>query len=393
MPSQQDVSSKLGNERRIALVVGNSRYRHASELANPVNDAEAVATVLARLGFDVIKELDLELHKMGDVLAAFGAKLRSKPDVSLLFYAGHGLQVNGLNYLVPVDAEIEAPEHLNVRAIRFNDIFDPMTQGAGASLIFLDACRDNPFTRNLARSLGETARGSIRGGLAEVEKVAGSFIAYATAPDTVAFDGDAFNSPFTAALLEHIETPGLSVSDMMIDVRNYVLAKTKGRQEPWDQSSLRARFCFVPKMEQPRVKEAAKRELSHAASEWAAIENTSSLAVLARFKERYPDPTWSEYANIRMEELRDTDQKRRNPRNFARSLAGTVALVMILLLVTLSVGMVFYRNLEGLSWIDAFRSSIMSLSLQGPVQEPQTEAGRLFQGVLHFIVFCCSWRS
>ena len=113
-----------------------------------------------------------------------------------------------------------------------------MAEEAGASLIFLDACRDIPFTRNLARSLGEGARSaSIRGGLARVEKVAGTFIAYATAPDTVAFDGKGKNSPFTAALLKHIETPGLSVADMMIDVRNSVLAETGNLYEDHSAAS------------------------------------------------------------------------------------------------------------------------------------------------------------
>lgn len=335
MPFQsgsQSTDVSQSRERRVALVIGNSRYRHAPELANPVNDAEAMAAVLAHLGFDVVTELDLELHKMGDVQAAFGAKLRSKPDIALCFYAGHALQVKGLNYLVPTDGQIEVPEHLNFRAIRFNDIFDPMTEGASASLIFLDACRDNPFTRNLARSLGETARGSIRGGLAKVEKVAGSFIAYATAPDEVAFDGEGEHSPFTAALLKHIETPGLSVSDMMIDVRNAVLAETQGRQEPWDQSSLRARFCFVPKIEEPKTDEPAKRlQLTPSADEWAAVQNTTSLAVLASFKERYPDQPWSEYADIRMKELREADEKRRKAGPPAG--AGIIAALFIALVL------------------------------------------------------------
>ena len=286
LPSEQEIASKLGSERRIALVIGNGRYRHASELANPVNDAEAMAAVLARLGFDVVREQNIELDRIGEMQAAFEAKLSSKPDVALLFYAGHGLQVRGLNYLVRIDVQIEVPAHLKSRAIRFNDIPEPMTEGAGASLIFLDACRDNPFTRNLARSLGDTARGSVRGGLAKIEKVAGTFIAYATAPDEVAYDGKGLHSPFTAALLKHIETPGFSVADMMIDVRNSVLAETQGRQEPWDQSSLRAKFCFVPKIEESRIEEGAKRlELSPSADEWAAVQNTTSLAVFGRFRE------------------------------------------------------------------------------------------------------------
>jgi len=314
--------ASASHERRVALVIGNTAYRHSSELANPVNDAEAIAAVLGRLGFDVVKGLNLDLRKMGDVQEAFEEKLRSKPDIALLYYPGHGLQVKGFNYLVPIDAQIDAPAHLSTRAVRFNDIFDPMAEEAGASLIFLDACRDNPFTRNLARSLGEGARStSIRGGLARVEKVAGTFIAYATAPDTLAFDGKGANSPFTAALLKHIETPGLSVADVMIDVRNSVLEETKGRQEPWDQSSLRARFCFVPKIKEPKTEEPVKPllqkpvkqpQISPSANEWFAIQHTTSLAVLARFKEHHPEPPWCDYADARADELRAANEARRN---------------------------------------------------------------------------------
>jgi formylglycine-generating enzyme required for sulfatase activity len=294
-----------GGERRVALVIGNGRYTHAAALDNPARDAEAIAAVLAKVGFDVVKGLDLDLHRIGDVQSAFEDKLRGKPDVALLFYAGHGLQVEGRNYLVPIDAEITTKSHLATRALLFNDLLDDMARDAAASLIFLDACRDNPFTRNLARSMGDAARyAGVRGGLARIEKVAGTFIAYATAPDQVAFDGKGANSPFTSALLAHIETPGLSVGDLMIDVRNEVLAETSGRQEPWDQSSLRARFYFVPpEPEKPRPG-------SDAAMEWAAIQGTTSLAVLAKYQERHPDPPWFDYAEARADELRAADAAR-----------------------------------------------------------------------------------
>lgn len=285
-------SGPRSGERRVALVVGNGAYAHAEALRNPVNDAEAMAAVLSRLGFDVVKGIDVDLRGIGDLQAVFEDKLRGQPDVALLFYAGHGLQVAGRNYLIPVDAEITQRAHLASRALLFNDLLDDMASQAQASLIFVDACRDNPFTRNLARSMGDTARyAGVRGGLARIEKVAGTFIAYATAPDTVAYDGTGANSPFTGALLEHIETPGLSVGDLMIDVRNKVLAETNERQEPWDQSSLRARFYFVPGVEEtpPPIEPG----LSGAAEEWAAIQNTDSLAVLAAFQERHPDPPWS----------------------------------------------------------------------------------------------------
>ncbi len=272
-----------------------------------------MAAQLNKLGFDVVQGLDRELQQIGDVQAEFEDKLRTKPEVALLFYAGHGLQVDGRNYLIPIDAEITQKAHLASRAVLFNYILGEMADNASASLIFLDACRDNPFTRNLARSLGESARyAGVRGGLARIEKVAGTFIAYATAPDQVAFDGKGQNSPFTSALLQHIETPGLSVGDLMIDVRNKVLAETNGRQEPWDQSSLRARFYFVP------PEQAKPSAVSEAASEWAAIQGTISLAVLAAFQERHPDPPWSTYAEARANEVRAADAARQEAEEVER---------------------------------------------------------------------------
>ncbi len=294
---------------RVALVIGNGAYSHAMTLDNAANDAEAMALLLNRLDFEVVKGINLDQRAMGDVQATFETALRAKPDVALLFYAGHGLQVRGKNYLIPIDAEITEMAHLASRALLFNDVLEPMSEEAGASLIFLDACRDSPFTRNLARTLGEVARSQdVRGGLARVDKVAGTFIAYATAPDRVAFDGKGKNSPFTGALLKHIETPGLSVGDMMIDVRNSVLEETGGRQEPWDQSSLRSRFYFVAAAPQlPTI----PNKMLEAAAEWSAIRETESLATLAIFRGRFPEPPWSTYADIRVAELREMDEVRR----------------------------------------------------------------------------------
>jgi N-acetylmuramoyl-L-alanine amidase len=308
--------SRIG-EHRVALVIGNAHYAHASALSNPVNDAEAMTTVLTRLGFEVFTGLDLNLRTIGDVQGEFENILLENPDVALLFYAGHGLQVDGKNYLIPIDAEITQKAHLASRALLFDDLLDPMAAHASTSIIFLDACRDNPFARNLLRTLDLSisrkpgdpmpTTGPIRGGLARIEKVAGTFIAYATAPDTVAYDGKGPNSPFTGALLKHIEAPGISISDMMIDVRNSVLAETHGRQEPWDQSSLRTRFCFAPKIEPPPL----ATKMMEAAAEWGAIQHTASLSILLHYRERYQDSPWAEYADMRIAELRLADEARR----------------------------------------------------------------------------------
>jgi formylglycine-generating enzyme required for sulfatase activity len=232
-------------KRRVALVIGNGAYKHAGPLANPRNDANAMIAALTRVGFDARSGLDLGRDAMEDRLGDFEATITGAR-TALLFYAGHGLQVKGQNYLVPVDADIRQEVHLKRRAFALDDILEIMARRAQNSLIFLDACRDNPFARSLLAGLpeAEQKRYMARSGLAEMKAWGGSFIAFATAPNNVALDGRGANSPFTEALLAHLETPGQSVSDMMIEVRRQVLKATSNRQEPWDQSALRERFCF-----------------------------------------------------------------------------------------------------------------------------------------------------
>jgi formylglycine-generating enzyme required for sulfatase activity len=249
-------NSKQDGKRRIALVIGNGAYKHAGKLTNPSNDARAMAAALTRLGFTVHRGLDLGRDRMEDQLGEFEAVINGA-DAALLFYAGHGLQVKGQNYLVPVDADIRQETHLKRRAFALDDILEIMAVRARNSLIFLDACRDNPFARSLLAGLpeAEQKRYVIRSGLAEVKAQGGSYIAFATAPNNVALDGAGSNSPFTEALLAHIETPDQFVGVMMIDVRRQVLKATGNRQEPWCQSALREPFCFnavePPKVEPP----------------------------------------------------------------------------------------------------------------------------------------------
>ncbi len=253
-----------GSERRVALVIGNSAYPTAP-LKNPRNDAQAFAAKLRAVhpAFDVTVALDAGRDAMENALYAFEDKL-GDCDTGLLFFAGHGLQVKGLNYLMPVDADIRQESHLQRRAFSLNEVLAIMGRRVRtSSLVFLDACRDNPFARSLVVGLSGEERGRfmVRSGLAEVRTATGAFVAFATAPDNVAFDGIGLNSPFTAALIAHLEAPDLSINDMMIAVRQNVLKVTGGKQEPWDQSSLRRRFCFNVLPAQP-IGEAASSKSS-----------------------------------------------------------------------------------------------------------------------------------
>jgi uncharacterized caspase-like protein len=223
-------AAALAAERRVALVVGNSGYEHTTTLRNPKNDAEAMAARLEKLGFEVFGGTDLDRRKLVESLIRFG-RAAEQADVALFFYAGHGLQVNGQNYLVPVDAMVEFEAEIDISLVSLSQIMQQLERGSRTNLVFLDACRDNPFAKEMARSMNRAAV-SLSRGLGRIQSGSGTFIAFATQPDAVASDGSGANSPFTAALLKHIEKPGQSISDLMIEVRNDVMAETGGKQVP-----------------------------------------------------------------------------------------------------------------------------------------------------------------
>jgi hypothetical protein len=222
---------------RVAIVIGNSGYQSArlEHLPNAANDATRLAESLKRLNFDVLTGIDLSTDGFDRVLGEAEAKLATASAV-LIFYAGHGVQLDGENYLLPVDApEPDSVEKLKAGAVRLNDVIARFASRHRQTFVFLDACRNNP--------LGSGANTS--NGLAQVEVGENTFVAFATQPGNVTADGVGNNSPFTAALLKSIEIPGLSISDMMIRVRNETEALTLGRQVPWDQSNLREQFYFT----------------------------------------------------------------------------------------------------------------------------------------------------
>ena len=238
---------------RVALVIGNAAYEHTVPLRNPGNDASDVARALDELDFEVIHGQDLDKDGFSDMLREF-ARTAQGADVSLFFYAGHGLQVDGKNYLVPVDAKLVEEVDLQIEAFELDDFMHQMR--GSTNLVFLDACRDNPLVRDLARSMGASRSTAIGRGLSRVESGSGTLIAYATQPGNTANDGGGRNSPFTGALLAHIETPGLSVNDLLTTMTDMVITSTHGSQQPWTHSSLRKPFYFKPAAS-PRVSPSA----------------------------------------------------------------------------------------------------------------------------------------
>ncbi|MFA6139238.1 MAG: caspase domain-containing protein, partial [Hyphomicrobium sp.] len=233
-------------EKRVALVVGNAAYKETAKLANPVNDANEIAAALKASGFDVILGLDVDKREFDTKVRNF-AHLVENADVAIFFYAGHGLQVAGRNYLIPVDASLQNERDLDFDAQSLDFILKQMelNRADKTNIVFLDACRDNPFSRNLARSMG-TRSTTIGKGLAQVDTGVGTFIAYSTQPGNVALDGTGKNSPFTMALAKHVRAEGRDITSVMIDTRKDVLAATGGKQVPWDHSALTGEFYFHP---------------------------------------------------------------------------------------------------------------------------------------------------
>jgi TPR repeat protein len=222
-------------ETRVALVIGNSDYETVSSLDNPRNDAVDMSIALEGLGFEVMLEIDATQARFAELIEEFGARAELA-DVVMLFYAGHGFQVSGRNYLVPTDAAISSIDDLADQTLGLDQLLRAMERSQGVKLVYLDACRDNPFD-------GVTD-GRVGDGLAQVGTEANFLFSYATQPDNVAFDGTGRNSFFTEAMLHHLYTPGQDVAQMMIGVRRDVLAATGGRQIPWENSSLTRSFQF-----------------------------------------------------------------------------------------------------------------------------------------------------
>ena len=228
------MSASASAASRVALVVGNSAYKSGAVLDNPANDAADIGAALDKIGFEVIVAQNVTRETFVKDVRAFSERAQGA-EIAFLFYAGHGLQMNGDNYLLPVDAKIEGPGDVRFNTISMADIQQEMEGGARTNIIVLDACRNNPFVVKVTK--GERAVAAQ--GLGRVDAAGeGSLIVYSTQPNNVALDGEGRNSPFTAALLKHIATPGLEVRQMISRVRGDVLAATVRRQMPWDSSSL-----------------------------------------------------------------------------------------------------------------------------------------------------------
>ena len=225
---------------RVALVVGVSEYRHAPKLPNTANDATEISRALSRLGFSVDLVNDPDRSALENAVRRFGRRADGA-DASVFFYAGHALEVNGQNLLVPAPANVESERDLRYETVDLDLVLESMSGRSKVALLFLDSCRDNPFSKKLTATRSVAFRG-----LGAVDAAAGTLIAFATAPGKTAEDGTGMHSPFTTALLNHIERPGIEVRQMLGAVRRQVREATANRQLPWENSALEGEFFFKP---------------------------------------------------------------------------------------------------------------------------------------------------
>jgi len=222
--------------RRVALVIGNGAYRHVPALPNPANDAGDVAAAFRRLGFAVTLITDASFEDMRRGLIAFGRNAAGA-DMAALYFAGHGMEIAGENWLIPVDAELRKDSDAANEAVSLRTVMLQVANTTSLGLVILDACRNNPFAARMQRALALRAAGSF--GLGRIEPVGNVLVAYAARDGTTALDGDGRNSPFTAALLHNIETPGIEVTFMFRNVRDDIMEATRNEQ-------LRLRLALAP---------------------------------------------------------------------------------------------------------------------------------------------------
>lgn len=288
-------------ETRVALVIGNANYA-SKPLRNARRDGELMAATLKDAGFDVIPVYDASATAMRAGLTEFKRRLQTPGAVALFYYAGHGVQSDGENYLIPLAADISDISDVAINALALGDVMKTLSQAeTRLNIVILDACRDNPFAA--------TARTTAQGGLAPAVAPSGTLIGYATAPGQVARDGSGPNSPYTAALAGNIPAAGLTLEEVFRNTRRAVLAATQGRQTPWEHSSLVGAFYFK---ERPTPKETSAERIESEPTidarlteveAWERIKGSKDPGLFKAHMQRFPNGLFSELAAVRVAKL------------------------------------------------------------------------------------------
>jgi hypothetical protein len=300
-------------DKRVAFVVGNGAYKNVAALPNPAIDAKSIAKVLRNVGFDVVEGADLTRDKMTEKLLEFGKKAEGA-DVALFFYAGHGIAINGTNYLLPVDADLKSEMDVKLgSAINIDVTLEQTMSDAKVKLVFLDACRDNPFAAKI-RSAKATRSVNVQSGLAEMKSGEGTLIAFATGPGQTALDGqEGTNSPFTRALMANIAAPGVEIQQAMTKVRAQVNEETKKSQLPWGHTNLIGSVYLNPApvvagatAEAPNTPVVTSGPVSEVELEfWRSIKDSNKPEELNAYLTNYPGGQFKPLALARIASLQD----------------------------------------------------------------------------------------
>jgi caspase domain-containing protein len=291
------LSPEAHADGRVALVIGNAAYANATLLRNSRNDADDISDQLRRLGFEVIDGRDLDGRGMRAALARFAQKLRST-DAALFYYSGHGLQIEGQNYLVPVDAQVDPDSIVTFDLVKLDDVVEALGYSSGTRLMVLDACRTNPFAKAIAQRSGNRG-GEITRGLARIDRTQGMLIAYATQANAVAADGTGRNSPFTNALVREMQEPGIEVGALFRHVAVSVNRETRGQQTPELSVSLLGDFYLNP------------QESDLDAWKKMGPLSSASVATLKAFITKFPSSSLVDAARARIDTIENANERDR----------------------------------------------------------------------------------
>lgn len=323
--------------KRVALVIGNSAYMHSGTLANPRNDAELIGGTLQRAGFEVISGIDLRKSAMREIIDQF-TEAADEAEIALIYYAGHGMQIDGQNYLVPVDAKLERAPQVRTQTISLDVLLEALPQEPAVNILILDACRDNPLSRSLQAAVSRSGR--VERGLANVQAsqsnhgAGGLLIAYATDPDDVAIDGEGHNSPYSAALARHLTEPGLEIQSALTRVRAEVTQNTGGKQRPWANASL-SREVFLGEeastmrgdpAQQPIVVPGVTAQTIDWEVEqtlWDEASKRNTITHYEFYLKQYPNGRFAPLAILNLDQLKGEQEVAANPATAAPATATT----------------------------------------------------------------------
>lgn len=296
-------------ERRVALVIGNSTYEHVSKLPNPAQDAQDVADALKRLSFEVVLEIDQPFRKMRRSLRNFARKA-ARADMAVVYFAGHGIEIDGQNYLIPTDAELREDVDVEFETLSLDQVMRSVRGARELKLVLLDACRNNPFAHSMRMS-GNTR--SVGRGLARIEPTVGTLVSYAAKQGTTADDGAGRNSPYTQALLKYLEEPGLEVNFLFRKVRDEVLKSTNRAQEPFTYGSLPGKRIFLREGTEEDQTASDSGSIQNTAIElayWNAIKDSEDPVVIQSYIDKYPEGQFTFLAKVMLKRIRNAEAEK-----------------------------------------------------------------------------------